>query len=67
VCTVNMIAAVHSFDEFKILLRLVVRSGRIYLSLKSFQFGQAKRIYHTVIASVSQRHRGLETVGIILS
>jgi hypothetical protein len=49
---VSVIAAVHPFVEFKMLLRSVVCSGRIYSSLRSFQSGQTRRICRTVIAPV---------------
>jgi hypothetical protein len=64
---ISVIAAVHPFGEFKILLKSVVCNGRIYLSLRSFRSGHARRICRTVIAPVSHGHRGLETVGTLLS
>ena len=64
---INVIAAVHPFSVFRMLLRSVVPNGRIYSSLRSFQLGQARRMCRTVIAPVPQGHRGLKTVGTFLS
>jgi hypothetical protein len=61
-----MTTAVHPFDEFRMLLRSVVPKGRIYSSLRSLQLGQARRTCRTVIAPVSQGHRGLRTVGTLI-